>query len=319
MYNLLNDNILSTDWHIIANPSSGRKRYLRQLKVLRNALHVCGQTGVLRFTRYEGHAAELTRQALNRGYRQLIVIGGDGTLNEVVNGVFSSACTSPEEVTIAAVPSGTGNDWLRQWHITRKTTMTDYFRHGIRRLVDVGLVTEKESSGKKERYFLNAAGFGFDGDVVRRADRLRKLAGAHAWTYSVSVLLSVFALKYRRLCIKAGCEEIEGDVLTVCVGNGRYSGGGLMQTPKADPCDGVFDIMLVQRIRLRDIPSLLHALLKQKIDLHPLVKTIRSDTVFINTSQSIRCETDGILLTMDFPLEIKLLHHKIRFLTPRFL
>lgn len=89
-----------------------------------------------------------------------------------------------------------------------------------------------------------------------------------------------------------------------------------MQTPKANPCDGVFDIMLVQRIRLRDLPSLLSALLKRKFDSHPAVKTIRSDAVSVSSSQPVRCETDGVLLTMDFPVEIELLHYKLQFLVP---
>jgi diacylglycerol kinase (ATP) len=260
---------------------------------------------------------ELTRQAIEElGYTQFIVIGGDGTLNEVINGIFSSDCASPEKIVIAAIPSGTGNDWIRQWNITGKTNLTDYFQSGKRMPVDVGSITEKAATEKKEHYFLNAVGFGFDGDVVYRTDLLRRLIGAHSWCYSIAVLFSIFMLRYQQLSLETEKEQIKGDVLTICIGNGRYTGGGLMQTPTANPCDKMFDIMLVQRIRLSSIPSLLSALLKQKIDLHPLVKIIRSHTVSINASQSIRCETDGVLLNIGFPVEIKVLPHKIQFLIP---
>jgi len=304
------------NWFIIVNPCSGKRIYQRGIKLLQKALQACNQTSELQFTQQEGHAVELAQQAVNRGYKHLVVIGGDGTLNEVINGIFTSDCASPEEIVIAAIPSGTGNDWIRQWNITRKTNLTDYFRSGKRILIDVGVIMEKEDTTTRRRYFLNAAGLGLDGDVVYRADRLRTWVGAQSWTYIVAVFLSVFKLRYKQLCIETENEQINGDVLTVCIGNGCYTGGGLMQTPKANPCDGVFDIMLVQRIRLRDIPSLLNALLKRKFDLHPAVKTFRSNAVSVSSSQPVRCETDGMLLNMDFPMKIQLLSHKIQFLIP---
>jgi len=303
-----------TDWCIIVNPCSGKKIYRHGVKALQQALQACDQTSELQFTQQESHAVELARQAVNRGYRQFVVIGGDGTLNEVINGIFTSDCASPEEIVVAAIPSGTGNDWIRQWNISRKTNLINYFRFGKRILADVGAVMEKEDGNR--RYFLNALGLGFDGDVVYRADRLRNWVGAQSWTYIAAVFLSVFKLRYKQLCIETEKERIEGEVLTVCIGNGCYTGGGLMQTPKADPCDGAFDIMLVQRIRLKEIPSLLNALLKRKIDLHPAVKTFRSDAVSVSALQPVRCETDGILLDMNYPMKIKLLPQKIRFLIP---
>ena len=304
------------DWFVIINPCSGKRIFRRRLKSLQAALHVCGQTFELQLTQHEGHAVELTQQAINQGYKQLIVIGGDGTLNEVINGVFSSGCNSTEEITIAAIPSGTGNDWIRQWNISSKTNLIEYLRSGKRMSIDVGVITETESPKKRQHYFLNAVGLGFDGDVVYRESIVRKCVGAHFWTYLVSVFISVFKLHYKQLCIETEQEHIKGDVLTICIGNGCYTGGGLMQTPKANPCDGMFDMMLVQRIRISDIPSLLNALLKRRIDLHPSVKIIRSNSISISAMQPVRCETDGILLNMDFPIEIKLLHNKIRFLIP---
>ena len=303
-------------WYIIVNPCSGKRIYRKGIHLLKKALHDCNQTSELQFTQKEGHAAELARNAADMGYRQFVVIGGDGTLNEVINGIFSSGCTSTEEILVAAIPSGTGNDWIRQWNITWKTSLTDYFRSGKRILVDVGRIMEKDGAEKRSHYFLNAAGLGLDGDVVYRADNLRNWVGAQSWTYLVSVFLSVFKLRYRQLCIETAEEQIAGDVLTVCIGNGCYTGGGLMQTPKANPCDGLLDIMLVQHIRLRDIPSLLNALLKRRFDLHPAVKTVRSNALSISALQPIRCETDGVLLTMNYPLEIKLLPEKIQFLIP---
>jgi len=303
-----------TDWFIIANPCSGKKIYRHGIKSLQTALQACNQTSELQLTQYKSHAVELACDAINRGYRQLVVIGGDGTLNEVINGIFSSDCTMTEEIVVAAIPSGTGNDWIRQWSISRKTNLIDYFRSGKRILADVGMVVEKETQEKRRQYFLNAFGLGFDGEVVYRAERLRNWVGAQSWTYLASVLLSVFRLRYKQLCIETGEDRIEGDVLTICIGNGCYTGGGLMQTPRANPADGTFDIMLVQRIRLRDIPSLINALLKRKIDLHPAVKTFRSDAVTVSSAQPVCCETDGVLLTLDYPMEIKLLPQKIQFL-----
>ncbi|MDR2146936.1 MAG: diacylglycerol kinase family lipid kinase [Tannerella sp.] len=313
---MIQNNNLPADWYVLVNPCSGKKTYRRWLKSLQTALYECEQTNELHFTEWAGHAVELTRQAVNQGYKQFVILGGDGTLNEVINGIFTSDCTSSEEIVLAVIPSGTGNDWVRQSNITRKTNLTDYFRFGKRIETDVGVITEKETPEKRRHYFLNAAGLGFDGDVVYRTNLLRKRVGAHSWTYLAAVFRSVFSLRYARLSIETEQEQIKGDVLTLCIGNGCYTGGGLMQTPRANPTDGMFDIMLIQRIRLRNIPSLLNALLKRRIDTHPSVRTIRSNCITISALQPVRCETDGILLDMNFPLEIKVLHHKIRFLVP---
>jgi len=304
------------NWFIIINPCSGKNIYRRRLKQLKSALYACNQTCEFELTKSEGHAVELAQKALDKGYKQLVVMGGDGTINEVINGVLSSDITSTEDIVIAAVPTGTGNDWIRQWNINKKTNLNDYFQSGKRILVDVGSVEEKKTEEKHKRYFINAFGLGFDGDVVYRAELLRNWVGARSWTYVASVFFSVFKLRYKQLCVETEKERINNDVLTICIGNGCYSGGGLLQTPKADPCDGLFDMMLVQRIRFRDIPSLLNHLLKGKMDIHPKVKSIKSSMIIINSDQSVRCETDGVLLNLNFPIEIKIIPKKIQFLIP---
>ena len=126
------------------------------------------------FTEHRYHATELSVEAANRGYRKLIVVGGDGTLNEVVNGLFIQKQCQPKDILLAVIAVGTGNDWVRTFGIPRNySAVVRAIKEGHSYLQDVGKVTYTESKVQQTRYMANVAGLGFDAYVIKIFNHLK--------------------------------------------------------------------------------------------------------------------------------------------------
>ena len=162
-------------WFVIVNPVAGGGRGLDDFplisKLLREGHIVCEPV----FTEHKFHATELTVSAVKEGYRKIIVVGGDGTLHEVVNGLFIQQKVRPDEVLLAVIAVGTGNDWVRTFGISeRHADAVQAIRDGYSFLQDVGVVAYEEAHFRQSRYFANVAGVGFDAFVVRNVTHLQK-------------------------------------------------------------------------------------------------------------------------------------------------
>lgn len=170
----------SGKWFVIVNPVAGSGRGLDHFpqisKHLRDAHILCEPV----FTEHKFHATELTVTAVREGYRRIIVVGGDGTLHEVVNGLFIQQEVCPDEVLVAVVAVGTGNDWVRTFGISnRYQDAVKAISEGYSFLQDVGVVSYEEAHYRQSRYMANVAGAGFDAHVVRKLSHLkRRVTGA---------------------------------------------------------------------------------------------------------------------------------------------
>ena len=163
------------EWLVIVNPNAGKGKGLKDWKVIEELLKRRYISYTVMFTESKGHAVILTRDCIKNGCRNIITVGGDGTLNEVVNGVFTSTSCQATEISLALIPVGTGNDWGRMFGIP-----LDYEKavaiisEGKQMLHDIGLVTYFDGAEKKLRYFINIAGLGFESDVVRRTNHQKE-------------------------------------------------------------------------------------------------------------------------------------------------
>ncbi|MBR5133259.1 MAG: acylglycerol kinase family protein, partial [Alistipes sp.] len=153
-------------WFVVVNPISGSGKGLDDFPLISKLLRDNGIRSESVFTEHKCHAAELTVSAINSGYRHIIVIGGDGTLHEVINGLFIQQSVEPSEVTIAVIAVGTGNDWIRMFGIpTRYSEAIRAIKEGYTFLQDVAAVEYEESRYRQVRYAANVAGVGFDAAV----------------------------------------------------------------------------------------------------------------------------------------------------------
>lgn len=205
-------------------------------------------------TRGPGDATLLTREALRGGAERIVAIGGDGTVNEVVNGFFEDGVAIAPDATFALIPFGTGGDFRKT---TGMSTEIDAAAAVIaankRSKIDVGrLDLTTMSGGRATRMFANIASFGVSGVVDRMVNESGKklgrlsfmLATARAtWSYTNQRVQLVFDGKHR----------VEATINTVSVANGRYFGGGMMVAPNAELDDGVFDVIAIGDLGLREI------------------------------------------------------------------
>ena len=150
---------------ILINPYSGKKAMRRQRLYLFNLLRRRNEPFVYRVTEYAGHAIELAREAVETGHRRILILGGDGTLNEAINGIMSARIDSSEreQVQIGLMPRGTGNDFARYWQLDKRYRRSlDRFFSGQQHPLDVGCLTYYRNGEAHHRYFVNSIGFGVD-------------------------------------------------------------------------------------------------------------------------------------------------------------
>ena len=305
-------------WGVIANPKSGSGRFFRRKVTVEEQLKRAGLDVDFVFSQYPEHACELARDFVERGIRDLIIIGGDGTISEVIHGIFTSS-VNPQEVTFAVIPSGTGDDWARYWHIRKSLSKNlSVILEGNTRPVDVGKLTYRLKRQKKTKYFINSVGIGYDAQVVQYAEIIGRFISGKAWVYSFAIIAGAVMHSPKMLSLCADGEHIlEAKVYTMSIGNGPYTGGGIKQTPQASPVDGAFDVMVAKRLSFFELIQELYRLFRSGLQENSCIKYFRAKELRITTTKRHKVEADGILLKNGkAPYEVSVLPNAIRMIVP---
>ncbi len=282
------------EWLVIVNPNAGNGKGKKDWENISSLLKQQGLTSIVKFTERKGHAIEFTLTGISEGFRKIITVGGDGTLNEVVNGVFLNNICKGTDISLALIPVGTGNDWGRMFGIP-----LDYEK-AIRIIVenkrmfhDVGLVSYFDGSEKKERYFINIAGLGFESVVVRRTNIQKDKGRSGKLLYLYNLLMSLLSYKNTNADITVDGEKIKANVFSVNIGNGRYCGGGMRQTPNAIPDDGLLDVTIISGMGKFEIMRNLKILYDGTILSHPKINGYRCKNIKVSSGSLIYTEADG--------------------------
>ncbi len=309
--------ITSQHWAIIINPKSGKKKFRLQRKYLFLVLKHHNIQFDYRITRFAGHASKIARYFVEKGFKNIMVLGGDGTMSEVINGIFSAKVDNISGLKIALIPCGTGNDWGRFWGLTadyRKSI--DVFLKGKTQHIDIGKV-EYDMEGEKEaRFFINSVGLGLDAAVVSLTHRLKEIFGSHSFMYSVSLLLAVFTYRPHHVKIYADEKNINDGMFTMNIANGCYSGGGLKQTPNALPYDGLLDVMMAKKPAFFDIIGVLAYLFRGKLLEHPLIVSFQTKELLVQCDKKALMEADGIIVNGSSPFRVSILPAAIQMIIP---
>jgi len=198
------------------------------------------------FTTGPDTAPAIVRKALKAGTDIIVAVGGDGTLNEVVNGFFEEGRSINPQASLGVIARGTGTDFIKTAKIPKDLDeAAKLIAEGMTKRIDVGRATFKGHSGKElTRYFLNIADFGIGGETVARVNRTTKAFGGFlSFLWGATVTILMWKNKRVRLQIDDGPVE-EKIVQNVVVANGQYFGGGMWVAPKAELSDGLFDIVI---------------------------------------------------------------------------
>ena len=303
-------------WGIIYNPKAGTRKVQRRWDHIRGYIEARGIEFDYVHSEGYGSVERLVRTLANNGYRTIVVVGGDGALNDAVNGIMSSSVEDKHEIALGIIPNGIGNDFARFWGIE-----FDDYKHAVdtiinhrTRLVDVGYCAYYSDDKHERRYFLNAINIGLGARVVNITNGTRRFWGAKAMAFLASMFLLLFERKQFRTHLKINGEHIRGQVMTVCIGSAR--GYGL--TPNAVPYNGWLDVSIIYRPELMQLFSGLWMLLQGRILNHKMVKPYRTRKVKVLRAQNAMVGLDGRrILPKEFPLEVGILPEKIKLIIPK--
>jgi YegS/Rv2252/BmrU family lipid kinase len=280
---------------VIVNPKAGKGYGLRDWPSISNKLNFSNVDFTCVFTEKKFHAVELTVKAINDGFRKIIVVGGDGTVNEVVNGLFIQKKEDPKNITLAVIPVGTGNDWVRMLGIPR--TYDDAVKSicaGRTIMQDVGTVSFEESLVRQTRYMANVAGIGFDAMVNRRFNRLKDNGRTSKWLYLTSTFTTL--LRYRAISFKVYVDDklfFNGRLFSGAIGVGKFNGGGMLQMPAAVMDDGLMDITLIRKMTLYRFLANFHRLYNGTIYNFYKVLATQGRKITIESAPQSPIEIDG--------------------------
>lgn len=279
---------------VIVNPMAGAGRTARQWPRITAALKSTGLGFESDLTEAPGHAIELAKSAAKKGYEFVVSVGGDGTLNEIVNGLHESG--GLKDIRLGIINTGTGADYIRTIGIPRG------YEEACQRLVkpgklvvDLGVVEFMKNGGKVKRLFVNFAGIGFDAEVVKATNLKFKALGSIS-SYLLGVLTTFLSYRNREVFLKLDGEARNGRICTVVMSHGKYGGGGMYVAPNADPTDGLLDVMIIDEISKLDLLWSLPRIYKGTHLTHPKVTTKKARAVEIRPAQKMSIQADGELL-----------------------
>ena len=284
-------------WRVIVSSRSGGGKARRDWPEIAKMLKARSIEFSEKITDHAYHAIELAREAVLEGFRKLLVLGGDGAIHEVLNGLYSQEEVSPSEVTLGLIPVGSGNDWSRLHKIPSDyeaavDLIADAERHT--RVQDVARVDTLMDGKPYCRHMMNIGGLGFDSEVCHRFDLAKERGHAGDRQYLKSLLSGFLSYKCLKFRVSVdGQEFYRGPAFSVAMGIGKYCGGGMMQTPEAIPDDGLIDVTVVGKVSklqfLHKVPSLFRGdIFKNKEVVHT-----RGRQVDISAAPYSYMEVDG--------------------------
>ena len=234
----------------VVNPRSGNGRTGRDWKEIARALGDVYPRLAVGFSTRRGDVTALVRQALVEGHQEIVAVGGDGTINEAVNGMFDAQGAVAPDAVFAFVTSGTGGDFRKSFGIEAGAqAAVARLKRAAVRPVDIGRVSCLSATGAPtSRYFINIASFGMSGTIVEAVNRAR-IAKLFGGSFAFAFHSVVGMLRYRNAPVRLlvdGKDDAKTVISTVAVANGQYFGGGMRVAPDAKTNDGAFDVVVME-------------------------------------------------------------------------
>ena len=306
------------NFFFIINPNAGKEEAKHKWPLIERIL---GQKNIkysFAFTEKQGDAEKITIEKISEGFRYFVVVGGDGTLNEVVNGIFKQNSEAYSEIHLGLIQMGTGNDWSRYYGFNND------IENSVKRIEninikqqDVGKIIFNDNGESKEAYFINVAGLCFDAVVVKATNAMKERGQRTKSAYLIALLSSLIKYKPWDLKIKINGTELCGKFLSISIGNGKYSGGGMMQTPDAIIDDGMLDVTIYEDMPKSKVVKNVKKLYDGTVTKVSGVKTFRCKTLQIenlNPQSVIFAETDGEIIG-NGPYTITVMHKVLNILS----
>jgi len=298
-------------WFIIVNPASGGGAAERCWPQVEQVLQSLGIAYSVHFTERRGHAMRLVDDAVLKGHRYLLGIGGDGTNHEIVNGILQQTTVPSSEIYYALLPVGTGNDWAHMYRIPGDP------QRRLERLLepktvlqDAGWVRYQRDGQPQERFFVNVAGMAYDGYI---GQQLENSPVTNRLQYLLAVSKYLFKYHLSKARITFDGQTAEDFFYTINIGLCKYSGGGMQFVPQAVPNDGLFALTFARSLPkwevLLQTPRFYNGTLLQ----HPRIEGYQAKNIRVEHTDGIPTllEADGEFLG-ETPVEFRILENALR-------
>jgi diacylglycerol kinase (ATP) len=279
---------------LIVNPCAGGGRTAKKWPHVMGLLRGMGMTYDHELTEGRGHAIELARAAARRGYEVVVCVGGDGTINEVVNGLYDGG--GIRDVTLGIISTGTGSDYVRTIGVP-----LDY-RQACRRLgsprrivVDLGVMEYVRGGVTAKRLFVNFAGLGFDAEIVKATEERFKAFGGIP-SYLLGLLNTLLSYRNGEVSLRLDGEAGRRRICAIEVSNGRFGGGRMFLAPQADPADGFLDAVIIGDLTKADLLWSLPRIYRGTHLNHSKVTVKRAKDICVRPERRMAVQADGELL-----------------------
>lgn len=306
-------------WLVIVNPASGGGKAFRRITKIEKAFTSHNIEYDVRLTQKRGDAIDIVKKAIvTEGYRHIMGIGGDGTGNEIINGIYSQTKVALTDIFYTMYAAGTGNDWVRMHKIPNDLSafclmiLRGHWTHQ-----DIGVVRFLDKNGeKKNKYFGNAGGLGYDSFVVQSVERETKRLFPKKMTYFFHIMKCLFAYKAERVRVLFDEQVIEDQFYTLNFGINKYAGAGMQLTPQAVKNDGLLALTLIRDLPRWKVLFYTPRLYSGGVAGIPEARLVNTKSVKIESLGSpIFCETDGEFIGAT-PTEISIFEHKLKIIVP---
>ncbi len=286
---------------VILNPHAGQANDQAGVQGAIELWQAHGWQVELQPSAYAGHAIELARAAAEQGYDLVVAAGGDGTVNEVVNGLAGSA------TVMGAIPVGTGNVWVRELKLPlAPLAAAESMLSGHVHTLDLGMAGD--------RYFLLMAGIGFDAEVTRRVDPVvKRRLGLGA--YVLHAFAAARGIRGTPIRLLLDGRPVKGRALMVVIGNSRLYGGFLQIAHQASPVDGLLDVVVIKGGDARVAPLHLLSILLRQHHFNPDIDYYRARELTITSRQPLDVQVDGDTIAQT-PLTFRVVPGALRALMP---
>jgi diacylglycerol kinase (ATP) len=296
---------------IILNGISKKKNFF--LTKVYPALQLNFQVSLLE-TKYCGHATQLAYEAADQYFDLIISAGGDGTLNQVLNGMLQSESAS--KPCLALFPLGSANDFARTVQIIPSVNqLMELINVNAVQSIDVGEVNCVDKEGKPvKRFFINACSVGMGPLVVERLERNKKKLGA-SLSYLVSIFVTFLTHKPQLITCKTPEWQWEGKARVAAFANGISFGNGIYIAPDALPNDGILNSFIAEDVPLAYFLVYLQTIKARKRILNQRIQYKKLATVELSSLEACALEAEGEVIGY-LPAAIQIKNQKIRFLKP---
>ena len=302
------------NWFIIVNPAAGNGAVLRlwtNLKIhFETQLPLCE----IVHTEYAGHAIQLVSDAIIKGCRHFIAVGGDGTNHEVANGILQQKIVTSSSITYALFPLGTGNDWARHHKIpTHVKTWLNMLIAGRTHTQDVGLLKYQGENKQESRYFVNVAGLAYDAFVVQYIEANKKKV-RNQFFYLLMIMRCLFKYSLQKAHISFNQQIEKGHFYTINIGICKYSGGGMSLVPHAISDDGFLALTLAGKISKLSILLNTWRFYNESIHQHSKITAFQTQSIQIRSDENgspVLLEADGEFLG-ETPVDISVIENGLK-------